>query len=76
MLILTRRSQESICIGEQIVITVLGIQGNRVRIGIAAPPDVEIARQEVRVQTEPGSDAHQSNARRGANCNPTPRDDE
>jgi carbon storage regulator len=47
MLILTRRPQESIRLGSRIRITVLGFKGNQVRIGIEAPPDVAVDREEV-----------------------------
>ena len=47
MLILTRRIGESLTIGENIKITLLGIKGNQVRIGIDAPKDVEVHREEI-----------------------------
>src|SRR5207237_1490518 len=47
MLILTRRPQESIRLGSRVRITVLGFKGNQVRIGIEAPPEVSIDREEV-----------------------------
>ena len=47
MLILTRRVGENICIGDEILMTVLGISGNQARIGIAAPRDVSVHRQEI-----------------------------
>lgn len=47
MLILTRRIGETITIGSDIKITVLGIKGNNVRIGISAPKDVSIMREEI-----------------------------
>lgn len=47
MLILTRRIGESLTIGEDIKITLLGIKGNQVRIGIDAPKDVEVHREEI-----------------------------
>jgi len=47
MLVLTRRVDESIAIGDSIIITVLAIEGERVKIGINAPRDVIILRQEV-----------------------------
>jgi carbon storage regulator len=60
MLILTRKPTESIAIGSDISVVVLGIEGNQVRIGIAAPRDVTVHREEVyeRIQRErsPSSD--------------------
>jgi len=47
MLILTRRIGESLAIGDSIQATVLGIKGNQVRIGISAPKDVPVHREEV-----------------------------
>ena len=47
MLVLTRRVDESIAIGDSIVVTVLGVEGDRVKIGIAAPRDIPIMRQEM-----------------------------
>ena len=47
MLVLSRRSHESIRIGDTIVVTVLEVRGDHVRLGIDAPHDVEVHRQEV-----------------------------
>jgi carbon storage regulator len=47
MLVLTRRVDESIAIGDSIIVTVLAVEGERVKIGISAPRDVIILRQEV-----------------------------
>ena len=47
MLVLTRRSQQSIVIGKDIVVTVLEVRGDQVRIGVSAPRDVDVHREEV-----------------------------
>ena len=47
VLILTRRLSETICIGDDITVTVLGVKGRQVRVGISAPPEVNIAREEL-----------------------------
>lgn len=59
MLILTRRISESIIIGENSVkITVLGVKGNQVRLGIDAPKDISVHREEIyeRIQQEKSSE--------------------
>jgi carbon storage regulator len=47
MLVLTRHVDESIAIGDSIVVTVLAIEGDRIKLGISAPRDIQILRQEV-----------------------------
>ena len=47
MLILTRRISESVIIGDDVKITVLGTKGNQVRLGIDAPRDVSVHREEI-----------------------------
>ncbi len=54
MLILTRRVGETLMIGDDVSVTVLGVKGNQVRIGVNAPRDVAVHREEIydRIKTE------------------------
>ena len=54
MLILTRRVGESVVIGDEVTVTVLGVKGNQVRLGVDAPREVSVHRQEIyeRIQGE------------------------
>tara|TARA_A100001011_G_scaffold99403_1_gene104797 strand:+ start:943 stop:1143 length:201 start_codon:yes stop_codon:yes gene_type:complete len=54
MLILTRRIGETLMVGDDVTITVLGVKGNQVRIGVNAPKDVAVHREEIyeRIQSE------------------------
>lgn len=56
MLILTRRVGETLIVGDDVTITVLGVKGNQVRIGVNAPKDVSVHREEIyqRIQREKG----------------------
>jgi carbon storage regulator len=58
MLILTRRVGETLMIGDSVTVTVLGVKGNQVRVGITAPKDVAVHREEIfqRLQKD-GADA-------------------
>ena len=58
MLILTRRVGETVMIGEDVTVTVLGVKGNQVRIGINAPRSVAVHREEIfeRIKQEAQSD--------------------
>ena len=56
MLILTRRVGETLMIGDDISVTVLGVKGNQVRIGVDAPKEVAVHREEIfeRIKSEQG----------------------
>ena len=62
MLILTRRIGESLNIGDDVQVTVLGIKGNQVRIGIDAPKDIPVHREEIyeRIKNEQRAEHDQS----------------
>mgnify|MGYP000352624488 CR=1 FL=1 len=57
MLILTRRTGEGIEIDDDVVVTVLGVKGNQVRIGVNAPRDISVHREEIydRIKRENGN---------------------
>lgn len=64
MLILTRRVGETLMIGDEVTVTVLGVKGNQVRIGVNAPKEVSVNREEIymRIQAEKNAklEAHES----------------
>ncbi len=66
MLILTRRVQEALCINDNITVTVLSVKGNQVRLGIEAPRDVEVHREEIyhQVQMQQANEKKQTVIRR------------
>ena len=54
MLILTRRVGEALVVGTEVTVTVMAVKGNQVRIGINAPKDVEVHREEVYDRVQAG----------------------
>ena len=62
MLILTRRVGETLMIGDNVTVTVLGVKGNQIRIGITAPKDVAVHREEIYQRIHNAQPAKQAKA--------------
>lgn len=67
MLILTRRVGESLMIGDNIVVTVLGVKGNQIRVGVEAPKETQVHREEIYNKIKDGVPNHNA----GRDPNPT-----
>ncbi|MDB6087397.1 MAG: carbon storage regulator [Gammaproteobacteria bacterium] len=67
MLILTRRVGETVMIGNDVTVTILGVKGNQVRVGINAPKDVAVHREEIyeRIKREQQGESQQGEAQQG-----------
>jgi carbon storage regulator len=60
MLVLSRRESQRICLGESIVLTIVRVNGDRVRVGIEAPSDVLVRRAELEPRTPPEEQLRQA----------------
>ena len=73
MLILTRRVGETLMIGDSVTVTVLGVKGNQVRIGINAPKDVAVHREEIYQRIQRGEDGEGSKSNPESDAGNLPR---
>jgi len=62
MLILTRRIGETLMIGDEVTVTVLGVKGNQVRLGVNAPRDVAVHREEIYDKINQQNGSHDNNS--------------
>ena len=64
MLILTRKPSETVMIGDDIAVTVLSVQGNQVRVGISAPRDTDVHREEIYLRIQAQKEAGENSGQR------------
>jgi carbon storage regulator len=69
MLILTRRVGETVMIGNDVTVTILGVKGNQVRVGVNAPRDVAVHREEIYERIKREEQGGGTTARNGAATN-------
>lgn len=68
MLILTRKTGESLMVGDDVTVTVLGVKGNQVQIGVTAPRDQAVHREEIYLQVQSDQNAPQRSKQRTVNA--------
>lgn len=73
MLILTRRSGETLMIGDEVTVTVLGVKGNQVRIGVNAPKEVGVHREEIYERIQQEARGEKKAPKHGLQANRQPR---